>query len=109
MDLDPKTVARNHGRNYATLLIETTLASAPENMTPVHAKAYAEILVNALGDTAIRMRRNGLSAELGVMWFRAAINAARERLRERSGERPARPDHPLVGHAAASTSCPKVA
>ena len=85
MGLDAETVARKHARNYATLLIETTLASAPENMTPAHASDYAEILVNAIGDTAVRMRKNGLSAELGVIWFRAAVNAARERLRERSG------------------------
>ncbi len=80
MQLDPETVARKHGRNYGTLLIETTLASAPENMTQSHANDYAEILANALGEAAIRMRRNGLSAELGLIWFRAAVDAARQRL-----------------------------
>jgi hypothetical protein len=83
MKLDPKTVAQEHGRNYGTLLVQAALSSAPENMTRAHANDYAEIIVNAIGDAAIRMRQNGLGAELGVIWFRAAVAGARERLLER--------------------------
>jgi hypothetical protein len=80
-------------RSFATELVDTVLASAPEVIPNADAAAHAAVLAHAIHDTAERMRDGGLGDALIAIWLEASVTEVRHRLELRTGPRGPRTTH----------------
>jgi hypothetical protein len=80
-------------RAFATGLVETVLASAPDVIPGPDAAAHAAAIAHAIHDTAERMREGGLGDALVALWLETSVTEVRRRLEARTALRGPRTTH----------------